>query len=119
MTVLVSVSSTEEPEIATAVTALAALSVVMAKADVAAVVEESASLYVRTTLVPSVDVAVDVNVGAVLSKASLVNGLAKPTTPELSEELTEEEFPPEVASPQVTTEPSSFNAAKAVPVEKI
>ena len=33
-----------EPEIATAVTALAAPSVVMAKADVAAVVEESASL---------------------------------------------------------------------------
>ena len=38
--VLASVSSTVEPEIATAVTALAAPSVVTAKADVVAVVEE-------------------------------------------------------------------------------
>ena len=61
-----------EPEIATAVTALAALSVVTAKADAAAVVDESASLYVRTTLVPSVDVAADVNVGAVPATVELL-----------------------------------------------
>ena len=59
VTVLVSVSSTVEPEIATAVTALAAPPEVTVKADVAAVVEESASSYVRMTFVPPVLVAAD------------------------------------------------------------
>ena len=52
-------------------------------------------------------------VGAVLSNMSLVNRSANPTTPELSELLTEELSPPYDSFPQVTTEPSSFNAAKA------
>ena len=44
MTAFVSVSSTVEPETATAVTALALPSVVTVKLEVVAVVEESASL---------------------------------------------------------------------------
>ena len=61
-----------EPEIATAVTALAEPSDVMAKADVTAVVDERVSLYVRKTLVPSVDVAADVNVGALPATIELL-----------------------------------------------
>ena len=61
-----------EPEIATAVTALAALSVVTAKSDVAAVVDERVSLYVRTTLVPSVEVVADASVGAVPATVELL-----------------------------------------------
>ena len=38
-------------------------------------------------------------------------------TPLLSDEDTEEESPPRLEEPQVTTDPSVFNAAKAEPLE--
>ncbi|MEB3331749.1 MAG: hypothetical protein VKI83_04570, partial [Synechococcaceae cyanobacterium] len=50
---------------------------------------------------------------------SSVNGFAKATTPEPSWLATPLLLPPEPESPQVTTEPSLFRAAKANPVEKI
>ena len=57
---------------ATAATVFEEPSVVTAKADVAAVVEWSASLYVRMTLVPSVEVPADRNAGALPSTVELL-----------------------------------------------
>ena len=45
--------------------------------------------------------------------------MAKPTTPEVSEEEIADESPPSSESPQVMTEPSSLSAAKAYIDEKI
>ena len=60
-------SSTVEPEMATAVMALALPSVVTLNAEAGAVVEERVSLYVRTTFLPLVLVAAETKVVAELS----------------------------------------------------
>ena len=63
---LPTVSSTVEPLIATPLTVLTTPPDLTVKAVVAAVVAESASSYVRTTLVPSVDVVAEEKVGRTL-----------------------------------------------------
>ena len=71
MTVVVRVSSTVEPETVAAVTLLLTPPVVTAKAEVAAVVADKASLKVSITFVPVVFVAAEVNVGAIPSTSIL------------------------------------------------
>ena len=51
-------------------------------------------------------------------RRSSVNGLAKPTTPDCSLDVTALESPPTDAAPHVTTEPSALSAAKAPLVAK-
>ena len=53
-----------------------------------------------------------------LGRAS-VNGLAKPTTPDCSLDVTALESPPADANPHVTTDPSALRAANAPLVAKI
>ena len=72
LTVLVSVSSTVVPNVSTLEIETTDPSISTAKSDADAVVEEMSSLYVRTTLVPSVDVAADWKVGAVPVTAELL-----------------------------------------------
>ncbi len=79
MTVLLSVSSTLEPDTSAAMTLLAEPSIVTVKAEGAAVVEESDSLKVRTTLVPSVEVAAEEKLGAMTS--------GEPFTPDIANEI--------------------------------
>ena len=52
-------------------------------------------------------------------RRSSVNGLAKPTTPACSLDVTALESPPTNAEPHVTTEPSALSAAKAPLVAKM
>lgn len=66
---LATVSSTVEPLIATPLTLFAMPPVLTVKAEVAAVVEESGSSYVRTTLVPLVLVAAEEKVGGAITTA--------------------------------------------------
>ena len=56
-----------EPETVASVTLLLVPPVVTLKAEVAAVVADKVSSYVRITFVPSVLVAADENVGAIVS----------------------------------------------------
>ena len=72
VTELFKVSSTVDSEISTAVTELVKPSAVTAKADAAAVVEESGSLKVRTSLLPSVVMAAEEKVGAVPGTVELL-----------------------------------------------
>ena len=62
-----SVSSTVEPTIVTAVTEFDAPAVVTAKVETEAVVAESILLYVKTTFVPSIFVEADKNEGTLIA----------------------------------------------------
>ena len=68
---LATVSSTFEPLIAMSLIVFVIPPVLTAKAEVAAVVEESASSYVRMTLVPSALVAAEEKVGDPLTPSPL------------------------------------------------